>query len=84
MMHNMRTEPFSKEQLIALRKSLAGIKKSIDWDEIDYEVGRGVVNKTKYCLWTVNGNRIEISVTGRGITVSQSKREDPEYFKLKK
>lgn len=80
----MKTEPISKEQVISLRKALTGIKKSIDWDKIDYAVGRGIVNKTKYCLWTVDGNRIDISVTGRGIVVSQSKREDPEYFKLRK
>lgn len=80
----MKTEPISKEQVKLLRKSLGGIKRNIDWDKIDYNVGRGIVNKTKYCLWTIDGNRIEISVTGKGIVVSQSKREDPEYYKLKK
>ncbi|MFW6035855.1 MAG: hypothetical protein ACOCRZ_06330 [Halothermotrichaceae bacterium] len=81
---NMKTEAISKEQVKSLRKTLAGVKKSIDWDKIDYKVGRGIVNKTKYCLWTVEGYRISISVTGRGVVVSQSKRKDPEYTKLKK
>ena len=78
----MRTEPIIKKQVKSLRKTLAGVKKKIDWDKIDYDVGRGVINKTKYCLWTKEGNRIEISVKSRGIVVSQSERKDPEYFKL--
>ncbi len=79
----MKTEPVTKKQILSLRKTLAGIglKKKIDWDRIDYDVGRGIVNKKKYCLWTDEGYRIDISVGG-GIVVSQSKRKDPEYFKL--
>ncbi|MFP4662492.1 MAG: hypothetical protein ACLFPF_09885 [Halanaerobiales bacterium] len=79
----MRIEAITREQVMSLRKTLSGVKKTIEWDKIDYELGRGVVNKTKYCLWTTEGKRIEISVTGRGINISQSEREDPEYIKLK-
>jgi len=78
----MRTEPITKKQVKSLRKTLAGVKKKIDWNKIDYDVGRGVINRTKYCLWTKEGYRIEISVKNSGIVVSQSERKDPEYFKL--
>lgn len=80
----MRTEAITKEQVLSLRKTLAGVglRKKIDWDGIDYNVGRGIINKTKYCLWTVEGYRIDISVKGGGIVVSQSQRKDPAYFKL--
>ncbi|MFW6029520.1 MAG: hypothetical protein ACOCRO_04630 [Halanaerobiales bacterium] len=77
----MKIESISKEQIKSLRKTLAGIKKKIDWDEIDYDAGRGVVSKTKYCLWTKKGYRIEISVQGRGVIVTQTERKDPNYLK---
>ncbi|MFW6309074.1 MAG: hypothetical protein ACOC1S_03565 [bacterium] len=79
----MRTEPITKKQINLLRKKLSGVNKNIDWNKIDYNFGRGVINKTKYCLWTEDGYRIDISVTARGITVSQSERKDPEYLENK-
>ena len=79
----MKTEKITKKQVKSLRKSLAGTKKKIDWNRIDYEVGRGIISKTKYCLWTDEGYRIDISVKKRGIVVSQSERKDPEYFEMK-
>ena len=78
----MRTEPITKKQVKSLRKKLAGTQKSIDWNKIDYDVGRGIVSSKKYCLWTDEGYRIDISVNNSGITVSQSERKDPEYFNL--
>ena len=78
----MRTEDITKEQVKSLRKSLAGAQKKIDWKDIDYDVGRGIINKTKYCLWTNEGYRIDISVKAGGVVVSQSERKDPEYFNL--
>jgi len=84
MVNTMKTESITKEQVLTLRKALAGVKKKIDWDNIDYNVGRGIVNKKKYCLWTKEGYRIEFSVKGRSILVSQSERKDPEYFRLVK
>ncbi len=78
----MKTEPITKAQVKSLRKTLAGMQRKINWNRIDYDVGRGVINKTKYCLWTDEGYRIDISVKDGGITVSQSERKDPEYFKL--
>ena len=66
-----------------LRKKLAGVQKNIDWSKIDYDKGRGVINKKKYCLWTTDGYRIDISVSARGINVSKSERKDPEYSKDK-
>lgn len=80
----MKTQPITKEQIDSLRKTLSGTKKNIKWKDIDYEVGRGIINKKKYCLWTNEGYRIDISVTSQGIKVSQSERKDPEYFELKK
>lgn len=79
----MKIEPITKKQVKQLRKKLSGVKRSIDWNKIDYDVGRGVINRTKYCLWTEEGYRIEISVKRGGIVVSQSERKDPEYFNLK-
>ncbi|MFW6022788.1 MAG: hypothetical protein ACOCQW_04655 [Halanaerobiaceae bacterium] len=79
----MKTLPITKEQILSLRKKLAGAKKKIDWDNIDYNVGRGIISKTKYCLWTIDGYRVDISVTGMNIIISQSERKDDEYFKLK-
>jgi len=78
----MKTAPITREQVKSLKTTLAGVRKKIDWNRIDYEVGRGIVSKEKYCLWTDEGYRIDISVKGRGIVVSQSERKDPEYFKL--
>lgn len=78
----MRTEPISKEQVKGVQKSLSASKKKISWNDIDYDVGRGVISKTKYCLWTKEGYRIEISVSGGNVTISQWDRKDPEYFKL--
>ncbi|MFN2364044.1 MAG: hypothetical protein ABR596_07090 [Halarsenatibacteraceae bacterium] len=78
----MRTEPISKEQVKGVQKSLSASKKKISWNDIDYDVGRGVISKTKYCLWTEEGYRIEISVSGGKVTISQWDRKDPEYFKL--
>lgn len=79
----MKTKPITKEQINSLRKTLAGTKKNIKWKDIDYDVGRGIINKEKYCLWTKQGYRIDISVTNKGVVVSQSERKDPEYFNLK-
>lgn len=79
----MKTEAITKKQVNSLRKTLAGTKKTVDWKDIDYDVGRGIINKTKYCLWTNEGYRIDISVKKSGIVVSQSERKDPKYFDLK-
>lgn len=78
----MRIEPVSKEQVKAVQKSLSASKKKISWNDIDYDVGRGVISRTKYCLWTKEGYRIEISVKSGQVTISQWERKDPEYFKL--
>ncbi|MBF8437286.1 hypothetical protein I0Q91_09365 [Halanaerobiaceae bacterium Z-7014] len=78
----MRTEPISKEQVKKLQKSLSASQKKISWNDIDYDVGRGVISRTKYCLWTEEGYRIEISVKSRQVTISQWDRKDPEYFKM--
>ena len=72
----MRTEPITKKQVNLLRKKLSGTQKNINWNKIDYDKGRGVINKKKYCLWTTDGSRIDISVSGKGITVSKSERND--------
>jgi len=79
----MKTKPITKEQINSLRKTLAGTKKNIKWKDIDYDVGRGIISNEKYCLWTKEGYRIDISVTNKGVVVSQSERKDPEYFNLK-
>ncbi len=79
----MKTAKITKEQVKSLKKSLAGVNKNIDWQNIDYEVGRGIIKKNKYCLWTTDGYRIDVSIKGTNIVVSQSERKDPEYFNLK-
>jgi hypothetical protein len=81
----MKTKKVTKDQVKSLRKALGGVgsRKKIDWNKIDYNVGRGVISDKKYCLWTDEGFKITVSVfKDGGIAVSQSKRKDPEYFKL--
>lgn len=79
----MKTATITKKQVNSLKKTFAGTKKNIDWKKIDYDVGRGIISKTKYCLWTTQGYRIDISVKKKGVVISQSERKDPEYFELK-
>ena len=79
----LKTEKITQKQVESLKKTLSGVKKKIEWQKIDYEVGRGIIKKNKCCLWTNEGYRIDISIKGKNIVVSQSERKDAEYFKIK-
>lgn len=82
----LETEPITKEQVLSLRKAInsRGSEIIIDWEKIDYEVGRGILDDKNHCLWTTDGYRIEVNVldTG-GLIISQSEEVDPNYKKLK-
>lgn len=82
----MKTEPVTKQQVKSLRKALysLGSEIVIDWEKIDYEVGRGVIGEKEHCLWTKEGKRINVNIGDHGtIIVKQSKEIDPLYEELK-
>lgn len=79
----MKTEPFSEEQVKALMRSMTPMSRMIiDWD-IDYSVGRGILEGTSRCMWTKKGHRITVGGLEYGLIISESKDVDPEYKILK-
>ena len=80
----MKTERVLKVQVEAL-KLLIGIGAAIiDWDNIDYDIGRGILEGDDRCLWTKDGDRITIEITrDGGLLVSRANGPDPVYFDLK-
>ena len=54
----------------------------IDWNEIDYKAGKGILNSLDRCYWTKQGKRISLvksSICGTRL-VSQGLNKDPVYF----
>jgi hypothetical protein len=71
-------EPLSRE--MAVKISQAG------WPvvgAIDVEFGAATVDKTCKAVWTIKGNRVEVSMGGGALVVSQSKDVDPIYTERK-
>jgi hypothetical protein len=47
--------------------------------DIDEAAGCGIIDANTRCVWTKQGNRIEVSMGGGALIVNQSKEVDPAY-----
>ncbi len=79
----IQTEQVTKKQVEAIRRVLGIGAILMNWD-IDYAIGRGVLDGLDRCIWSKDGRRITINV-GRGGTLvaSQGSDPDPVYAELK-
>lgn len=72
-------EPFEK-RIHALKKPLGDIAYLYQWDEIDYQFGRGIISPTHRCFWLSDGCRIDVLITGMGkAAIKQWMQPDPYY-----
>mgnify|MGYP001593388662 FL=1 len=58
----------------------------IDWNNIDFSAGKGILNDKDRCYWTTNGNRISIvksAICGTK-NIYQGWNTDPFYPNLNK
>ena len=79
----METEPISILQVVALRKMLGMGAMLIDWD-IDFDIGRGILEGDNRCFWSKDGRRITVDVfSDGGFAAAQDNEPDPVYFQLK-
>jgi len=77
-------ESFTKNQVRALIRCLGLGAMLMDWDKLDYEVGRGILEGESRCLWTTDGHRITITVCrDSGFIAGQSNEPDPLYTELR-
>jgi hypothetical protein len=79
----MKFEPVTKKQVAALIKAVGFGAIVIDWNDIDYDLGRGI-KKDGHCLFLTNGRRIDIGGYEYGLILSQTKEPDPLYETYKK
>ena len=80
----VKTERFHPHQLRALQSHLGFGAMIIDWRDIDYAVGRGIMEGDSRCLWNKDGRRIDIIVSrDGGLSATQTKEPDPYYLTLK-
>ena len=80
----MKTEPLTKAQVKALISMTGFGAMIIDWNDIDYDIGRGVKDGNDRCIWNKDGRRIDITITDDGgCIVSQTKEPDPDYHKIR-
>ena len=84
----MKFEPVTKKQVQALIKSAGTGAIIIDWNDIDYDLGRGIKNEKDWngghCLFNKDGRRIDIGGYDVGLLISQTKEPDPKYQEYKK
>ncbi len=74
----MMFEKITENQVKALIKCVGFGAIIIDWNDIDYELGRGI-KENGHCLFNKDGRRIDIGGYGFGLIVSQTREPDPEY-----
>ena len=75
-------EPITEKQVHALIKALGRGAMIIDFNNIDYNLGRGVDGEG-HCLWNKDGRKISIGGYKAGLMVSQSHEPDPFYREYK-
>lgn len=76
----IQTEPMTALQVGALRLA-AGFAANliVNFNDIDYSKGRGILSGLDRCMWTRKGHRITINVSSDGgFIISQSAEVDPE------
>ncbi len=81
-----KIEPFPVKRFEELCSFLGVICVLFDWDEIDYEYGRGVLagDLRSRCFWNSRGIRTDVLIDGDGLLVlEQSAKPDPAYLKEK-
>lgn len=75
----MQTEPVTPLQVNSLRTFIGIGAAIVDFGNVDYTKGRGILEGLDRCLWTKKGYRITIHVMEHGgIIVSQSREIDPD------
>lgn len=75
----MLREAVTKKQVEHLARFLGIGAMLIDFDKIDYSMGRGILEGSNRCLWTKAGQRITISLSSDGgVIAGQAKEPDTE------
>jgi len=76
-------EPFDKTMLSHLQKALGFGAMIIDWDDIDYDLGRGIGKGQDRSIWNKDGRRIDVFVGGGAFGAGQTNEADPLYSEYK-
>ncbi|MDD5353232.1 MAG: hypothetical protein PHS93_08750 [Candidatus Omnitrophica bacterium] len=79
-----KIESVTKDQVSSIVKCLGFGAMIINWNDIDYEFGRGVLEGYDRCLWTKKGHRITIAADPRRQTIIASESKEPDEFYLSK
>jgi len=76
-----KREKFKRAQIGALQRSIGMVGTIIiDWNDLDFEVGRGIGPGNDRCMWNKDGRRIDVCVSSvdGSILVAQTKEPDPD------
>lgn len=76
-------EQFDEKQLGHLIKALGYGAQIIDWNDIDYELGRGIGDGADRSIWGKDGRRIDVFMGVGTFGASQTEEPDPLYQSYK-
>ena len=79
----MKFEPVTEKQVKTLIRMAGTGAIVIDWNDIDYDLGRGI-KEEGHCLFNTDGRRIDIGGYSVGLIISQTREPDPMYQEYKK
>jgi len=72
-------EPFNKDMLGHLQSALGFGAMIIDWNDIDFDLGRGIGKGADRSIWGKDGRRIDVFAGGGSFGASQTDEPDPLY-----
>ena len=72
-------EQFTETQLGYLQNAVGLGAMIIDWSDIDFDAGRGVLKGHDRCIWNKDGRRITVAIGSGTLVASQTKESDPDY-----